>query len=76
MRLFIRFHGCSQWIAPVTDSTFALQTTNLLLERLRAWKHMCGNLEDYVSVTAKVQKSQSKDYEKVLKVRSLVGYRC
>lgn len=29
---------------------------------------MCGNLEDYVSVTAKVSKSQSKDYEKVLKV--------
>lgn len=29
---------------------------------------MCGNLEDYVNVTAKVQKSQSKDYEKVLKV--------
>ncbi|GAB1215209.1 hypothetical protein ATERTT37_004395 [Aspergillus terreus] len=49
---------------PDTDSN---ETTNLLLERLRAWKHMCGNLEDYVSVTAKVQKSQSKDYEKVLK---------
>lgn len=29
---------------------------------------MCGNLEDYVSVTAKVQKSQSKDHEKILKV--------
>lgn len=29
---------------------------------------MCGYLEDYVSVTAKVQKSQSKDYEKILKV--------
>ena len=34
---------------------------------------MCGNLEDYVGVTAKVQKSQSKDYEKVLKV-GLSGY--
>jgi hypothetical protein len=44
------------------------QTTNLLLERLRAWKHMCGYLEDYFSATAKVQKSQSKDYEKILKV--------
>ena len=44
------------------------QTTNLLVERLRAWKQMCGYLEDYVSVTAKVQKSQSKDYEKILKV--------
>lgn len=30
---------------------------------------MCGYLEDYFSVTAKVQKSQSKDYEKILKVR-------
>lgn len=29
---------------------------------------MCGYLEDYVEVTAKVQKSQAKDYEKVLKV--------
>jgi predicted component of type VI protein secretion system len=44
------------------------ETTGLLLERLRAWKHMCGYLEDYVEVTAKVQKSQAKDYEKVLKV--------
>ncbi|KAL4972753.1 hypothetical protein BDW66DRAFT_143620 [Aspergillus desertorum] len=43
------------------------ETTNLLVERLRAWKHMCGYLEDYVSVTAKVQKGLSKDYEKVLK---------
>lgn len=30
---------------------------------------MCVYLEDYVSATAKMQKSQSKDYEKVLKVR-------
>ncbi|KAJ5346701.1 hypothetical protein N7541_009183 [Penicillium brevicompactum] len=49
---------------PDTDSS---ETTKLLLERLRAWKHMCGYLEDYFSVTAKVQKSQSKDYEKILK---------
>jgi hypothetical protein len=55
-----------------TDDQCAEQTTNLLLERLRAWKHMCGYLEDYVEVTAKVQKSQAKDYEKVLKVWSLV----
>ncbi|KAJ5405213.1 hypothetical protein N7465_006497 [Penicillium sp. CMV-2018d] len=49
---------------PDTDSS---ETTNLLLERLRAWKHMCGYLEDYFSATAKVQKAQSKDYEKILK---------
>lgn len=30
---------------------------------------MCGYLEEYVSATAKVSKSQSKDFEKVLKVR-------
>ncbi|OQD83547.1 hypothetical protein PENANT_c016G09504 [Penicillium antarcticum] len=49
---------------PDTDSS---ETTTLLLERLRAWKHMCGYLEDYFAVTAKIQKSQSKDYEKILK---------
>ncbi|KAL4915213.1 hypothetical protein BDW62DRAFT_126772 [Aspergillus aurantiobrunneus] len=49
---------------PGSDSN---ETTNLLVERLRAWKHMCGYLEDYVSVTAKVQKGISKDFEKVLK---------
>ncbi|RAK85376.1 PH domain protein [Aspergillus costaricaensis CBS 115574] len=49
---------------PGSDSN---ETTNLLLERLRAWKHMCGYLEEYVSATAKVSKSQSKDFEKVLK---------
>lgn len=30
---------------------------------------MCGNLEEYISATAKVSKSQSKDHEKILKVR-------
>ncbi|KAJ5173152.1 hypothetical protein N7492_005745 [Penicillium capsulatum] len=49
---------------PDTDSS---ETTNLLVERLRAWKHMCGYLEDYVTTTAKVSKSQSKDHEKILK---------
>ncbi|KKK17708.1 hypothetical protein AOCH_006244 [Aspergillus ochraceoroseus] len=49
---------------PGSDSN---ETTNLLLERLRAWKHMCGYLEDYVSATSKVQKSMSKDFEKILK---------
>lgn len=34
---------------------------------------MCGYLEDYISVTAKVQKSQSKDYEKILKVSNSVS---
>ncbi|KAJ5661986.1 uncharacterized protein N7477_009602 [Penicillium maclennaniae] len=52
---------------PQTDSS---ETTNLLIERLRAWKHMCGNLEDYVNACAKVAKSQSKDHEKILKTVS------
>ncbi|GAB1195056.1 hypothetical protein BDV32DRAFT_133452 [Aspergillus pseudonomiae] len=52
---------------PDSDSS---ETTNLLNERLRALKHMCGYLEDYVTVTSKVQKSHSKDYEKVLKTVS------
>ncbi|CRG84089.1 Cytoskeletal signaling protein slm1 [Talaromyces islandicus] len=46
------------------------ETTRLLLERLQAWKHMCGYLEEYIDATAKLQKSQSKDYEKVLKTVS------
>jgi hypothetical protein len=42
-------------------------TTGLLVERLQAWKHMCGYLENYVTATEKVQRSQSKEYEKILK---------
>ncbi|KAE8353711.1 hypothetical protein BDV28DRAFT_132588 [Aspergillus coremiiformis] len=52
---------------PESDSS---ETTKLLNERLRALKHMCGYLEDYVNVTSKIQKSHSKDYEKVLKTVS------
>jgi hypothetical protein len=44
------------------------QTSELLAERLQAWKHAVGYLEDYVSATEKVQKVQAKEYEKVLKV--------
>jgi hypothetical protein len=29
---------------------------------------MCGYLEEYIDATAKMHKSQAKDYEKVLKV--------
>jgi hypothetical protein len=31
---------------------------------------MCGYLEEYIDATAKMHKSQAKDYEKVLKVFS------
>lgn len=43
------------------------QTSELLGERLRAWKHAVGYLEEYIGATEKVQKQQSKEYEKVLK---------
>jgi hypothetical protein len=45
------------------------QTSELLAERLQAWKHAVGYLEDYVSATEKVEKAHAKEYEKVLKVR-------
>jgi hypothetical protein len=40
----------------------------LLAERLQAWKHMVGYLEDYVEAVEKVHGRQAKEYEKVLKV--------
>lgn len=42
-------------------------TLGLLEERLQAWKHMCGYLEDYIGAVAKDQHQQSKDAEKILK---------
>ncbi|MCJ1312508.1 hypothetical protein MMC25_006182 [Agyrium rufum] len=42
-------------------------TAGLLLERLQAWKHACGYLENYITATEKVQKTHSKEYEKILK---------
>jgi hypothetical protein len=44
------------------------QATGLLLERLQAWKHACGYLENYVEATEKIQRAQAKEYEKVFKV--------
>lgn len=46
------------------------QTTAILVERLQAWKHMCGYLENYITATHKAQKAQSKEFEKVFKVCS------
>ena len=45
------------------------QTTGTLLERLQAWKHACGYLENYISATEKMEKHHAKEYDKVLKVR-------
>ncbi|KAI1205475.1 uncharacterized protein F4807DRAFT_279453 [Annulohypoxylon truncatum] len=45
-------------------------TAGLLAERLQAWKHAVGYLEDYVGAVEKVHKAHSKEYEKVLKTIS------
>lgn len=42
-------------------------TLGLLEERLQAWKHMTGYLEDYMKAVAKDEKSQAKDSDKILK---------
>jgi len=49
---------------PTTDPKDIL---GLLAERLQAWKHAVGYLENYVSATEKVEKAHAKEYEKVLK---------
>ncbi|EXJ76441.1 uncharacterized protein A1O5_00949 [Cladophialophora psammophila CBS 110553] len=45
-------------------------TAGLLIERLQAWKHMCGYLENYISAVSKEQAGRAKDQEKVLKTLS------
>ncbi|TKA27341.1 hypothetical protein B0A50_04952 [Salinomyces thailandicus] len=52
---------------PDEDSS---EVTRLFHERLQAWKHACGYLEDYVTATEKMQQSHGKEYEKVLKTVS------
>ncbi|QSZ36015.1 hypothetical protein DSL72_007139 [Monilinia vaccinii-corymbosi] len=42
-------------------------TAELLAERLRAWKHAVGYLEDFIGAVEKGHRQQSKEYEKVLK---------
>lgn len=46
------------------------QTAGLLAERLQAWKHAVGYLEEYISATERAHKVQSKEYEKILKTIS------
>lgn len=48
-----------------------MQTSGLLLERLQAWKHACGYLENYIGATEKAQRAHAKEYEKILKVGRL-----
>ncbi|RKF54654.1 Cytoskeletal signaling protein slm1 [Erysiphe neolycopersici] len=42
-------------------------TVDLLFERFTAWKFVVDTLEDYINTTEKVQKSQAKEYQRVLK---------
>ncbi|KAL0261399.1 hypothetical protein SLS55_002829 [Diplodia seriata] len=46
------------------------EVTKLFQERLQAWKHACGYLEEYITATEKLQLNQAKEYEKVLKTVS------
>lgn len=48
----------------------ASETTKLFHERLQAWKHACGYLEDYIKATEKSESDASKDLDKVLKTVS------
>jgi hypothetical protein len=52
---------------PDEDSS---ETTKLFHDRLQAWKHACGYLEDYISATEKMHHQHAKEYEKVLKTVS------
>lgn len=59
--------GSDEEAVPDTDPS---DTSKILLERLQAYKHACGYLEDYISATEKVEKAHAKEYEKVLKTVS------
>ena len=56
---------------PIGDPT---STMGLLLERVRAYKNMVGNLEDYVKAVAKNQANSAKEQEKILKVSVPLDY--
>ncbi|KAL7951772.1 hypothetical protein V8C42DRAFT_16907 [Trichoderma barbatum] len=59
--------GLSEDAIPDADPS---TTAGLLAERLQAWKHMVGYLEEYVEAVEKVHARQAKEYEKVLKTIS------
>ncbi|KAL6865761.1 hypothetical protein ACO1O0_001859 [Amphichorda felina] len=45
-------------------------TAGLLAERLQAWKHAVGYLEDYMEAMEKIHSKHAKEYERALKVIS------
>lgn len=47
------------------------EVTKLFAERLAAWKHAVGYLEDYITATEKTHHAHGKEYERVLKVRDM-----
>ncbi|KAM0525717.1 hypothetical protein ACHAPE_000428 [Trichoderma viride] len=59
--------GLSDGAIPEADPN---TTAGLLAERLQAWKHMVGYLEDYVGAVEKIHGRHAKEYEKVLKTIS------
>lgn len=59
--------GLSDGAIPEADPN---TTSGLLAERLQAWKHMVGYLEEYVEAVEKIHGRQAKEYEKVLKTIS------
>lgn len=51
-------------------TTCVSKVTKLFHERLQAWKHACGYIEDYISTTEKMANAHYKEYEKVVKTVS------
>jgi hypothetical protein len=60
----------------VEELTHHVQTAGLLAERLQAWKHAVGYLEEYMTSVEKIHKAQAKEYERALKVRSDRSIHC
>ncbi|KAE8453470.1 hypothetical protein EG329_010331 [Mollisiaceae sp. DMI_Dod_QoI] len=63
-RQFSASSAMSDDAVPTSDPK---DTSSLLEERLRAWKHAVGYLEEYITATEKAEKAHAKEYEKVLK---------
>jgi hypothetical protein len=58
--------GLSDDAVPEADPS---TTAGLLAERLQAWKHAVGYLEEYIGTIEKIHGRHAKEYEKALKVR-------
>lgn len=59
----------SRWMSTRTNTSLTkTQVTRLFAERLQAWKHAVGYLEDYITATEKTNHAHGKEYERVLKV--------